>query len=57
MASDRRILFEAAYGALMIRSALPQPASRPAAEGAEQHPNSMPSNTLVGEPEPTRRTS
>jgi hypothetical protein len=57
MASDRRALFEAAYGALMIRSARPQPARPSADDGAEQHPNSMSTNGLAGEPEPTRRAS
>jgi hypothetical protein len=55
MASDRRALFEAAYGALMIRSALPQPARRPAAGDTEQHPNSLPLNQLAADTEPTRR--
>jgi len=54
MAPDRRALFEAAFGALMIRSALPQPARRPAEDGAEQNPNSMPAARL-GRPEPTLR--
>ena len=55
MASDRRALFEAAYGALMIRSARPQPAKGPVADGAEQPPKNMPSNGLAGDSEPTRR--
>jgi hypothetical protein len=55
MASDRRALFEAAYGALMIRSALPQPARRPAAGDTEQHPNSLPLHQLAADTEPTRR--
>jgi hypothetical protein len=57
MASDRRALFEAAYGALMIRSALPQPARRPAPGGTEQHPNSLPSQQLAADAEATKRAS
>jgi hypothetical protein len=38
MAPDRRALFEAAFGALMIRGSLPQPARRPAQGGAEDDP-------------------
>jgi hypothetical protein len=53
MAPDRRTLFDAAFGALMIRTALPQPPRRPASDGAEQNPNSLPSNRLASGPEPT----
>jgi hypothetical protein len=55
MAPDRRILFEAAYGALMIRQAPSQPASRPAASGVEQSPNSLSSNSLADADEPATR--
>jgi hypothetical protein len=55
MAPDRRILFEAAYGALMIRHAPSQPARRPAAPVAEQSPNSLSSNSLADAAEPATR--
>ena len=57
MATDRRALFEAAYGALMIRSARPQPPRRPAAEGVEQDPKSNSQATLASRSEPSRRAS
>jgi hypothetical protein len=41
MAPDRRALFEAAFGALMIRGSLPQPDRWPAQGGAEQDPKHM----------------
>jgi hypothetical protein len=56
MAPDRRILFEAAYGALMIRRAPSQPARRPAAPGAEQSPNSLSPNNLADGAAPASRT-
>jgi hypothetical protein len=46
MAPDRRILFEAAYGALMIRHAPSQPARRPVVPEAEQPPNSLSSSNM-----------
>jgi hypothetical protein len=55
MAPDRRTLFDAAFGALMIRSALPQPPRRPTSDGAEQNPNNLPSDRLASGAEPTRR--
>ena len=57
MASDRRALFEAAYGALMIRSAHPQPVRKPTADRAEQHPNGLPPAGLTDDSEPTRKAS
>jgi hypothetical protein len=47
MAPDRRALFEAAYGALMIRSARPQPVRPAPHEGAEQTPNSLSASSLT----------
>jgi hypothetical protein len=57
MAPDRRILFEAAYGALMIRHAPSQPAGQPAAAGAEQPSNSFSPNTMADAPDPGTRGS
>ena len=59
MAPDRRALFEAAYGALMIRNAPAQPARRPVVPaGADESPNSLPANVLAdgGEPAPGARS-
>jgi hypothetical protein len=56
MAPDRRALFEAAYGALMIRNALPGPARRPAPqEGAEQNHNRLSAHKLANSIEPAPR--
>jgi hypothetical protein len=56
MAPDRRALFEAAFGALMIRSALPQPARTPARhEGGEHVPNSLSAASLANSAEPSPR--
>ena len=57
MATDRRALFEAAYGALMIRCARPQPPRQPQADAAEQHPNSLPLARLASETGAARRAS
>jgi hypothetical protein len=47
MAPDRRALFEAAYGALMIRNAPAQPARRPVPPaGADQPSNTLSTNIL-----------
>jgi hypothetical protein len=55
MAPDRRALFEAAFGALMIRGSLPRPARQPAQRGAEQDPKHMsPKRLPVGTEPPAR---
>ena len=59
MAPDRRALFEAAYGALMIRNAPAQPARRPVPPaGADESPNTLPANSLAdgGKPAPGARS-
>ena len=65
MAPDRRALFEAAYGALMIRNAPSQPARPPHADGdlvrpppagAEQSSNALPANSLADGVGPAPRT-
>jgi hypothetical protein len=53
MAPDRRALFEAAFGALMIRAALPRPAGGAPAGPAEPSHNSMSSSNLANGAEPT----
>lgn len=55
MAPDRRTLFEAAFGALMIRGSLPQPARRPAQGGAEQDLKHMSPKRLPVGTEPGAR--
>ena len=56
MAPDRRALFEAAYGALMIRNAPTQPARRPVPPaGVEQSPNTPSTNSLADGVEPAPR--
>ncbi|HEU4752571.1 MAG TPA: hypothetical protein VFU47_05635 [Armatimonadota bacterium] len=55
MSPDHRTLLEAAFGALMIRTARPQPTAPVAAEAAEQDHNSMPSNNLSNGGEPAGR--
>jgi hypothetical protein len=55
MAPDRRALFEAAFGALMIRGSLPQPVRRPAHGAAEQDLNTMSPKRLAGGTEPAAR--
>ena len=55
MAPDRRALFDAAYGALMIRTARPQPARPPEGDGVEQNPKSNSQASLASSSEPTRR--
>jgi len=48
MAPDRRALFEAAYGALMIRNAPTQPARRPVPPaGDDQSANTLSSKSLA----------
>lgn len=47
MAPDRRALFEAAYGALMIRNTPAQPARRPAPPTGAESPNTMPPSNLA----------
>jgi hypothetical protein len=57
MAPDRRALFEAAYGALMIRNAPSQPARRPVPPtGADQSSNTLPATSLADGVEPAPRT-
>jgi hypothetical protein len=57
MAPDRRALFEAAYGALMIRNAPAQPARRPVPPaGADQTPNTLPIRGLAEGVETAPRT-
>ena len=59
MAPDRRALFEAAYGALMIRNAPAQPARRPVPPtGPDQPPNTLSAKSLAdgGEPAPGARS-
>jgi len=57
MAPDRRALFEAAYGALMVRNAPAQPARRPVPPaGADQSPNTLPVSGLADGVEPAPRT-
>ena len=51
MAPDRRALFEAAYGALMIRNAPSQPARRPVPSS-----NTLPATSLADGVEPAPRT-
>lgn len=55
MAPDRRALFDAAYGALMIRTARPQPARPPEGDRGEQNPKSNSQASLASGSEPTRR--
>ena len=55
MAPDRRALFEAAYGALMIRNARPQPPRQPGDAAVEQNPKSNSQASLASGSEPTRR--
>jgi hypothetical protein len=56
MAPDRRALFEAAYGALMIRNAPAQPARRPVPpNGADQSPNTLPGSSLGDGVDPAAR--
>ena len=53
MAPDRRALFEAAYGALMIHNAPTQPARLPVPPaGAEQSPNTLSTSSLADGVEP-----
>ena len=57
MAPDRRALFEAAYGALMVRNAPAQPARRPVPPaGADQSSNKLSANSLTDGAEPAPRT-
>ena len=55
MAPDRRALFEAAYGALMIRNARPQPPRQPGDAAVEQNPKSNSQASFASGSEPTRR--
>ncbi len=55
MAPDRRALFEAAYGALMIRNAPTQPARRVPPAGAEKSPNTLSTSSLADGVEPAPR--
>ena len=55
MAPDRRALFEAAYGALMIRNARPQPPRQPGDAAVVQNPKSNSQASLASWSEPTRR--
>ena len=55
MAPDRRALFEAAYGALMIRTAPAQPARRPVTPAGTDSPNTMSSSNLADGVEPAAR--
>ena len=57
MAPDRRALFEAAYGALMIRNAPSQPARRPRRHRRpDQSSNTLPATSLADGVEPAPRT-
>ncbi len=55
MAPDRRALFEAAYGAIMIRSAPAQPARRPVPPAGSESPNTPSSSSLADGVEPAAR--
>jgi hypothetical protein len=54
MSPDRRTLFEAALGALLIRTVHSRAARPPLAEPAEQNPKRLPSDNLSSG-EPARR--
>ena len=56
MAPDRRALFEAAYGALMIRTPPAQPARRPLPPAGAEPPNTLSPNGLSDGVEPGART-
>ena len=56
MAPDRRALFEAAYGALMIRNAPAQPARRSPPPTGTESPNTVSPNSLADGGEPVART-
>jgi hypothetical protein len=56
MAPDRRALFEAAYGALMIRKAPAQPARGPVPPAGAESPNTLSPNSLADGVEPAART-
>ena len=56
MAPDRRALFEAAYGALMIRTAPAQPARRPTPAAGTKSPNTLSPSTLADGVESAART-
>jgi hypothetical protein len=54
MDPDRRALFEAAFGALMIRTARPRPSQSPATGCPEPSSNTLPSPELGSGPEANR---
>jgi hypothetical protein len=54
MAPERRALFDAAYGALMIRSAPAQPARRPLPPAGAESPNTLSPASLAHGIEPAR---
>ena len=56
MAPDRRALFEAAYGALMIRNAPTQPARRPVPPAGAESSNTLSASSLADGVEPAPRT-
>ena len=56
MAPDRRALFDAAYGALMIRSAPAQPARRPQPPAGAELPKTLSSSSLGDGVDPAART-
>jgi hypothetical protein len=55
MAPDRRALFEAAYGALMIRNAPTQPARRPVPPAGAESSNTLFTSSLADGVEPAPR--
>jgi hypothetical protein len=55
MAPDRRALFDAAYGALMIRTAPTQPARRPTPAAGAEPPNTLSASSLADGVEPAAR--
>lgn len=55
MAPDRRALFEAAYGALMMRNTPTQPRRPVPPPGAEQSPNTPSTSSLADGVEPAPR--
>ena len=56
MAPDRRALFDAAYGALMIRTAPTQPPRRPTPPTGAESPNTLSPSSLADGVEPSART-
>ena len=56
MAPDRRALFDAAYGALMVRTPPAQPARRPLPPAGAESAKTMSSSSLADGVEPAART-